>query len=288
MVDYRCRACYNLAASGADEPAEDGAKTMLLEGKKGLIYGVRNERSIGWGCAQSLAREGAQLALTFLGEREERDVRKLAPTLPNDAVKLIAPCDLTQPEQIDALHAQLRDTLGTLDFVVHSVAFAKGLSGRYVDTSADDWMVSLNVSAYTLVAAARAAEPLMTGGGSMVTLTYIGGERVIPNYNSAGIAKAALESSVRYLASDLGPQNIRVNAISAGPTMTLSARGIAGFKDMYNLSAEVSPLRHATTIDEVGDACAFLVSNLSRGVTGDILYVDSGYHILGMPTLGAE
>lgn len=258
----------------------------LLDGKKGLIYGVRNERSIGWGCAQSLAREGASLALTFFGEREEKDVRKLAPTLPGEAVKLIAPCDLTKDDQIAALHAQIGATFGSLDFVVHSVAFAKGLSGRYADAVADDWLVSLHASAFTLVAAAKAAEPLMKNGGALVTMTYLGGERVIPNYNAAGIAKAALESSVRYLAHDLGPQKIRVNAISAGPTMTLSARGITGFNDMYKFSGQVSPLRHPTNIGEIGDACAFLVSDLSRGVTGDILYVDSGYHILGMPTLG--
>ncbi len=257
----------------------------LLDGKKGLIYGVRNERSIGWGCAKSLAREGATLALTFFGEREEKDVNKLAPTLGEGVVKLTGPCDLTNPEQIAALHERLAAEFGTLDFVVHSVAFAKGLSGRYVDTSADDFLVSLNSSTYTLVAAAKAAEPLMSAGGAIVTLSFLGGERVVPNYNSAGISKAALESSVRYLANDLGPQNIRVNAISAGPTMTLSARGISGFGDMYKVHGQVSPLRHSTTPDEVGDACVFLVSNLSRGVTGDVLFVDSGYHILGFPTL---
>lgn len=254
---------------------------MLLEGKKGLIYGVRNERSIAWGCVQSLAREGASLALSVMSEREEKDARKLAATLPTQAVQRIATCDMTNPEQMASLHEQLQSDWGSLDFVVHSVAFARGLTGRYVDTTLDDWVVSLNVSAYTLVAAAKAAEPLMTNGGALVTLTYIGGARVVPNYNSAGIAKAALESSVRYLASDLGPQNIRVNAISAGPTMTLSARGISGFGDMYKQHALVAPLRHSTTPDEVGDACVFLVSPWARGVTGDVLYVDSGYHVVG-------
>lgn len=254
----------------------------LLAGKKGIIYGVRNDRSIGWGCAQSLAREGATFALTYLGEREEKDVRKLAATLPEGTVPLIAQCDLTQPDQVTALHEQLAAAFeGGIDFVVHSVAFAKGLSGRYVDTSYEDWAVSLEVSAFTLVTAVKAAEALMPHGGAVVTLTYLGGERVIPNYNSAGIAKAALESSVRYIAADLGPQKIRVNAVSAGPTMTLSARGIAGFKDMYKVSGKVSPLRHSTTIDEVGDACAFLLSDLSRGVTGHALFVDSGYNVLG-------
>lgn len=256
----------------------------LLAGKKGIIYGLRNERSAAWGIAKSLAREGATFALTFLGEREEKDVRKLAPQLGEGAVPLIAPCDLTNPEQVSALHEQLKETFGTLDFIIHSVAFAKGLDGRLVDVSQPDFAISLQVSCYTLVTAVKAAESLLTEGSSIVTLTYLGGEKVIPNYNTAGIAKAALESTVRYLANDLGPQGIRVNAISAGPMMTLSARGIKGFVDMYKFSGEVSPLRHSTTTDEVGDTTAFLVSPWSRGITGHVLYVDSGYHILGMPT----
>jgi enoyl-[acyl-carrier protein] reductase I len=258
----------------------------LLDGKKGLIYGVRNERSIGWGCARSCAREGATLALTFYGEREEKDVRKLAPTLGENAAPLLAPCDLTEPEQIAALHERIGAEFGGLDFVVHSVAFARGLSGRHVDNTADDYLLSIHSSAYTLVAAARAAEPLMkNGGGSIVTISFLGGERVVPNYNTAGISKAALESSMKYLASDLGPQNIRVNAISAGPVQTLSARGIAGFGDMYRVHREVAPLRHNTTPDEIGDACAFLVSPLARGITGDVIFVDGGYHVLGFPAL---
>lgn len=258
----------------------------LLDGKKGLIYGVRNSYSIAWGCAKSLAREGATFALTYFGEREEKDVRKLAATLPEGTVTLIHPCDLTKPEEVAALHEKLAP-LGSLDFVVHAVAFAKGLQGRFVDVSYEDFEISLRSSTYTLVAAAKAAEQFMTAGGSIVTLTYIGGERVIPNYNTAGITKAALESCVRYLANDLGPQNIRVNAISAGPVKTLSAKGIANFGAMYKGVAAVAPLRKATDPDEVGDTCAFLVSNLARALTGDIIYVDSGYHILGYtsPTL---
>ena len=257
----------------------------FLEGKKGLIYGVRNQRSIAWGCAQSLAREGAELALTFLGEREEQDVRKLSPEL-GDAVKLIQGCDLTQPDQVEALHTAIKESLGQLDFVIHAVAFAKkdDLSNPFVQTSVDGFALAMNVSAYTLVAAARAAEPLMTEGGSILTLTYLGADRVIPNYNVMGVAKAALESSVRYLASELGPKKIRVNAISAGPVMTLSARGIAGFTGLYKSIADVAPLRKATDIDEVGDTAAFLCSNLSRGITGETLFVDSGYHIVGMIT----
>lgn len=256
----------------------------LLDGKTGIIYGVRNERSIAWGCAQSLAREGARFALTFLGEREEKDVRKLAPQLGEGAVPLIAPCDLTNPEQVAALHAQVSETFnGKIDFIVHAVAFAKGLTGRFVDVSSADFDISLNVSAYTLVTATKAAEPLMTNGGSVVTLTFIGGERVFPNYNTAGIGKAALESCVRYLAHDLGPNNIRVNAISAGPVKTLAAKGIAGFSDMLKFAAATAPLGHSTQLGEVGDTCAFFVSDWSRGTTGEVLFVDSGYHLLGMP-----
>ncbi len=253
----------------------------LLDGKKGIIYGVRNSYSIGWGCAQSAAREGAKFALTYFGEREEKDVRKLAATLPEGTVPLIAPCDLTKPEQVEALHAKVAETFGTIDFMVHAVAFAKGLTGRFVDTVYEDFEVSLRSSTYTFVAAVKAAEPLMTDGGACVTLSYIGGEKVIPNYNSAGISKAALESAVRYMANDLGPQKIRVNAISAGPVKTLSAKGIANFSAMYKQVGQVAPLRKATDPDEVGDACAFLLSPLARAITGTTLFVDSGYHILG-------
>ncbi len=252
----------------------------LLDGKKGLIYGVRNSYSIAWGCAKSAAREGATFALTYFGEREEKDVRKLAASLPEGTVTLIEPCDLNSPEQVAALHEKLAG-LGQLDFMVHAVAYARGLQGRFVDVSYEDFEISLRSSTYTFVAAVKAAEPLMAAGGSIVTMTYLGGERVVPNYNTAGITKSALESCVRYLANDLGPGKIRVNAISAGPVKTLSAKGIAEFGKMYNGVAAVAPLRKATDPGEVGDTCAFLVSDLARALTGDILYVDSGYHILG-------
>lgn len=255
----------------------------LLDGKRGIIYGVRNERSACWGCAQSLAREGAQLALTFLGEREEKDVRKLAPTLPGGEDALIQACDLTDEAQVAALHDAVKERFGTIDFIIHGAAFAKkeDLGGRFVDTSPDGFALALNVSAYTLTVAARAAEPLMTSGGSVLTLSYLGAERVVPNYNVMGVAKAALEASVRYLAADLGPSGIRVNAISAGPMMTLSARGISGFTDLYRRVPEIAPLRRNTMIDEVGDTAAFLVSDWARGITGETLYVDNGLHILG-------
>ena len=253
----------------------------LLDGKKGIIYGVRNAYSIGWGCALSAAREGAQFALTYFGEREEKDVRKLAATLPEGSVPLIAPCDLTKPDEVAALHNQVAEVFGTIDFMVHAVAFAKGLSGRFVDNTYEEFEISLRSSTYTFVAAVKAAEPLMPYGGACVTLTYLGGEKVIPNYNSAGISKAALESAVRYMANDLGPQKIRINAISAGPVKTLSAKGIANFSAMYKQVGAVAPLRKATDPGEVGDACAFLLSPLARAITGTTLFVDSGYHILG-------
>ena len=255
----------------------------ILDGKQGLIYGVRNERSLCWGCAQSLAREGARLALTFLGEREEKDVRKLAPTLPGGDRSVLQGCDLTDDAQVAALHETLTREFGRLDFVIHGAAFANkdDLSGRFVDTSRAGFAQALDVSAYTLTVAAKAAEPLMAAGGSILTLTYLGSERVVPNYNVMGVAKAALEASVRYLANDLGPQGVRVNAISAGPTMTLSARGITGFTDMYRESVNRAPLRKNTTPAEVGDTAAFLVSDWSRGITGEVLYVDNGLHILG-------
>ena len=255
----------------------------IFEGKQGIIYGVRNDRSLCWGCAQSLAREGARLALTFLGEREEKDVRKLAPTLPGGEQTIIQGCDLTDEAQIASLQETLTREFGRVDFVIHGAAFAnrEDLSGRFVNTSRAGFAQALDISAYTLTAAARAAEPLMTEGGSILTLTYLGSERVLPGYNVMGVAKAALEASVRYLANDLGPQGVRVNAISAGPTMTLSARGIAGFTDMHREARDRAPLRKNTTIGEVGDTAAFLLSDWARGITGEVLYVDNGLHILG-------
>ncbi len=254
----------------------------ILDGKQGIIYGVRNERSLGWGCAQSLAREGARLAFSVLTEREEKDVVKLAASLGAGAA-FVQTCDLNKDDEIDALHARLSAEMGRLDFVIHAAAFSPkdGISGRFLEVSRASFQTALEASTYSFVAAAKSAEPLMTAGGSLVTLTYLGAERVIPNYNTMGVAKAALESSVRYLASDLGPSGIRVNAISAGPTMTLSARGIAGFTDMHRAARDMAPLRKNTTPDEVGDTAAFLVSDWSRGITGEVIYVDNGLHILG-------
>ncbi len=255
----------------------------LLDGKRGIIYGVRNERSLGWGCAQSLAREGARLAFSVLSEREEKDMQKLFDTLPGSAQGFVQRCNLTDDGEIAALHERLRDEFGQLDFVIHSAAFSPkdGVSGRFLDVTRASFQLAVESSTFSFVAAAKAAEPLLTQGASLVTLTYLGSERVVQNYNTMGVAKAALEASVRYAASDLGPQGVRVNAISAGPTMTLSARGIAGFTEMHREVRERAPLRRNTTPDEVGDVCAFLVSDWSRGVTGEVLYVDNGLHILG-------
>ncbi|MGI4789177.1 MAG: enoyl-ACP reductase FabI [Janthinobacterium lividum] len=255
----------------------------ILDGKQGIIYGVRNERSLGWGCAQSLTREGARLAYSVMSEREEKDVLKLSSSLGEASTAFVQICDLTKDEDIDALHVRLAAEMGHLDFVIHAAAFSPkdGISGRFLDVSRASFQTAVEASTYSFVAAAKSAEPLMGQGGSLLTLSYLGAERVIPNYNTMGVAKAALESSVRYLASDLGPSGIRVNAISAGPTMTLSARGIAGFTDMHREVREVAPLRKNTTPDEVGDAAAFLVSEWARGITGEVIYVDNGLHILG-------
>jgi len=201
----------------------------LLDGKVGLIYGVRNDRSLGWGCASSIAREGGRLILAVYGDREQAEAEKLLATLPGGENGIVAQCDLTKDDSIAALHTLIGEKVGKLDFMIHCVAFAKKeeLGGRYVDSSRDGFALAMDSSAFSFVAAVKAAEPLMTGGGSMLTLTYLGSEKVVPNYNAMGVAKAALESSVRYMASDLGPQGIRVNALSPGPTMTLAAAGIS-------------------------------------------------------------
>jgi enoyl-[acyl-carrier protein] reductase I len=253
---------------------------MLLSGKRGLVVGVANKRSLAWGIAQSAAREGARLALTYQGERLEENVRKLASELENP---VILPLDVTREEELDALAPALQAELGGLDFAVHAVAFAlrEELDGEFVQTSREGYRIAQDVSSYSLTALTRRVAPLMTGGGSILTLTYLGGERVVPNYNVMGVAKAALEMSVRYLASDLGPKGIRVNAISAGPVKTLASSAVHGISKMLEHHRTFAPLRRNTDPAEVGDAAAFLLSDLARGITGEILYVDSGYHVLG-------
>jgi enoyl-[acyl-carrier protein] reductase I len=253
---------------------------MLLQGKRGLVVGVANKRSLAWGIAQSAAREGARLALTYQGERLEENVRKLGGELENP---VILPLDVTRDEELDALVPPLQEQLGGLDFAVHAVAFAlrEELDGEFAQTSREGYRIANDVSSYSLTALTRRVETLMSGGGSILTLTYLGGERVVPNYNVMGVAKAALEMSVRYLAADLGPKGIRVNAISAGPVKTLASSGVHGISRMLEHHRTFAPLRRNTDQAEVGDAAAFLLSDLARGITGEILYVDCGYHVLG-------
>ena len=256
--------------------------TQLLEGKTGIIFGVANKRSIAWACAQSLAAEGMRLAFTYMGDRLERSVRELAAEMPGS---LCLPCDVTRADQVEEVFRVLKQEFGGLDAIVHAVAFAKReeLQGDFFHTTRDGYVIAHEVSAYSLTQIVRIALPLMEGReGSIVTLTYIGGERVVPNYNVMGIAKAALEASVRYLAHDLGPRGIRVNAISAGPIRTLSASGVSGFTEILDHIASKAPLRRNITAEEVGDTCAFLVGPHSRGITGSVLYVDAGYHVMGV------
>ena len=254
----------------------------LLQGKRGVICGVANKRSIAWGIAQAASEAGAELAFTYQGERLQSKVADLAGSLPGDAP--LFSLDVSQDEEIEALGEGLKSHFGSIDFVVHSIAFAdrKDLEGRFVDTSRDGYRLAQEISSYSMTALARVTAPLMEQGGSMVTMTYLGGERAIKNYNVMGVAKAALESSVRYLASELGEQQIRVNALSAGPINTLAARGISGFTDILKVVEEKAPLRRNVELEEVANAALFLLSPLSSGITGEVIYVDAGYHILGL------
>jgi enoyl-[acyl-carrier protein] reductase I len=255
----------------------------VLEGKLGLVFGVANRRSIAWGIGQALANAGARLAFTYQ-DRVGDTVNDLVAALPNNPFTL--PCDVLDDGQVDAAFDRVEHELGGLDILVHSIAFAprEALEGLFADTSRDAFRTALEISTYSLIHLARKAAPLMEkrGGGSVITMTYLGSDRVFPKYNVMGVAKAALESSVRYLASDLGVKNIRVNAISAGPIRTLAARSIQGFPKMEEHVREVAPLRRNTEAGEVGDVALFLASDLSRNVTGIVLFCDSGYHVLGM------
>ncbi|MUG46557.1 enoyl-ACP reductase FabI [Paenibacillus woosongensis] len=252
----------------------------LLAGKNIIVMGVANDRSIAWAIAQSLAAQGARLAFTYESERVEGRVRKLAETIPNS---LILPCNVTVDEEIDRLAETLKSEIGVLHGVVHSIAFAKAedLAGEFADTSREGFALAHDISAYSLVAVSKRLAPLMTEGGSIMTMTYMGSERVMRNYNVMGVAKAALEASVRYLANDLGPKNIRVNAISAGPIRTLAAKGISDFNSILKQVEEKAPLRRTTETAEVGDTAMFLMSHLSRGITGEVIFVDGGYNIVG-------
>ncbi|MAE29481.1 MAG: enoyl-[acyl-carrier-protein] reductase FabI [Planctomycetes bacterium] len=253
----------------------------LLAGKTGVIFGVANKRSLAWACARSLADAGMRLCFTYVGERLEQNVRALAAEVEGS---IVVPCDVTKPEDVDAAFKVIADEFGYLDTVVHAVAFAKRdeLQGDFYHTSKDGYMLAHEVSAYSLTAITRRALPLMEGReGSICTLTYIGSERVVRNYNVMGIAKAALEASVRYLAADLGPRGIRVNAISAGPIRTLSASGVKDFSSMVERIAEIAPLRRNVTAEEVGDTCLFLCGPHGSGITGSTIFVDAGFHIMG-------
>jgi enoyl-[acyl-carrier protein] reductase I len=252
----------------------------MFDGKKVLVLGVANERSIAWGVAEALHKEGAELGFNYLNEALEKRVRPLAESV---GCKTVLPCDVQSDEQLDAFFGEIEAKWGGIDAVVHSLAYAEreDLSNPFVQTTRKGFQTALDVSAYSLIAVARRAVPLMKEGGSIITMTYIGSERVVPNYNVMGVAKAALEASVRYLAADLGPSNIRVNAISAGPIKTLAASGIPHLRDMLNAFAEKAPLRRTVSQQDVANSALYLLGPLSSGVTGEIVYVDSGFNIMG-------
>ncbi|MFP6582288.1 MAG: enoyl-ACP reductase [Candidatus Hydrogenedentota bacterium] len=253
----------------------------LLEGKRGIITGVANERSIAWGCAKACAEQGAELIFTYLGDAQEKRVRKLLEGLPSATCH---PCDVTSDDDITAFFGEVKNRWDSLDFLVHSIAFADkdDLSGRFLNTSRDNYHMAIDISAYSLLGLAREAEALMTNGGSIVAMTYYGAEKVMPHYNIMGVAKSTLEATAKYLAADLGPASIRVNCVSAGPVRTLSSAAISGFKMMLRKTADNAPLRRNISQDEVAQSTLYLLSDMSSGVTGEVHHVDSGYNILGM------
>jgi enoyl-[acyl-carrier protein] reductase I len=257
-----------------------------LSGKRGLVMGVANARSLGWAIAERLREAGAELAFSYQGERLKDELEKLTAGMPGTR---LSQCDVTRDEDLEALFSGLKESWGSLDFVVHSIAFAPraAMDGRFIETTREDWKTALDISAYSLVTVARYAEPLLNEGSGMVTLTYYASEKVVPKYNVMGIAKSALEASVRYLAYDLGKKGVRVNAVSAGPVRTVAARSIPGFMKMYNKVSGIAPLGRNVTHEEVGNLGLFLLSPLASGITGETVYVDAGYHVMGME-LGEE
>jgi len=265
---------------------ETAASTGLMAGKRGLILGVANNRSIAWGIAKACADHGATMGFTYQGDALKKRVEPLAEQIGG---VVFGDCDVTNPDSIDAVFAAVEKEWGTIDFVVHAIAFSDKdeLTGRYVDTTEANFDRTMNISCYSLTAIAQRAEKLMPEGGSIITLTYYGAEKVMPHYNVMGVAKAALEASVKYLAVDLGPKNIRVNAISAGPIKTLAASGIGDFRYILKWNEYNAPLRRTVSIEEVGDSALYLLSDLSRGVTGEVHHVDSGYHNVGMKAVDA-
>jgi len=252
-----------------------------LKDKNILIMGVANKWSIAWGIAESCLNAGARIILTYQGDKAKSNIQKLIKDYQDIS---LYPCDVTKDEDITALFDNIRENVGILHGVVHSIAFAKKeeLEGPYYNTSREGYLLAQNISSYSLVAVCRHAKPLMTEGGSIITLTYLGGERAVPNYNVMGVAKSALESSVRYLAVDLGPHDIRVNSISSGPIKTVSAQGVSGFNNVLKYYEEKAPLRRTVTQQDIGDTAVFLLSNLSRGITGENIHVDAGFHIVGL------
>ncbi|MCM3321995.1 enoyl-ACP reductase FabI [Cytobacillus kochii] len=255
--------------------------TISLKGKTYVVMGVANKRSIAWGIARSLHTAGANLIFTYAGERLEKSVRDLVSTLDGAENSLVLPCDVTNDEDVESCFRQMKEAVGEINGIAHCIAFAnkEELQGEYMNTSRDGFLLAHNISSYSLTAVAKAARPLMAEGGSIVTMTYLGGERAIKNYNVMGVAKASLDASVKYLAVDLGKENIRVNSISAGPIRTLSAKGIGEFNSILKEIEENAPLQRTTTPEEVGDTAVFLFSDMSRGITGENIHVDSGYHI---------
>ena len=261
-------------------------QTPLMAGKRGLIMGVANERSIAWGIAKTAAAHGAELAFTFQGEALEKRVWPLASSIGSE---FVLPCDVVDESSIDAVFAAIRERWGSLDFLVHAIAYSdkEELKGRYLETSRANFLKTLDISCYSFTALCQRTVPLMPNGGSLLTLTYSGAERVMPHYNVMGVAKAALESSVRYLAADLGRDNIRVNAISAGPIKTLAASGIGDFRYILKWNEYNAPLKRNVTIEDVGKAALYLLSDLGSGVTGEVHHVDCGYHVVGMKAVDA-
>ena len=253
----------------------------LLAGKKGVVFGVANDRSIAWGCAKACQEAGASLAFNYLGEAQEKRVKKLLESLPG---ALCWPCDVTQDDEIASFFEQVKSEWGELDFIIHSVAYADkdDLTGRFVDTSRENFAMAIDISAYSLVAIAKAAESVLSDNASIIAMSYYGAEKTIPNYNVMGVAKATLEASARYLAAGMGPNGVRVNCISAGPVRTLSSGAIPGFRSMLKVTAQVAPLRKNIDQGDVGKTALYLLSDLSSGVTGEVLHVDNGYNIIGM------
>lgn len=262
------------------------APTPLMAGKRGLVMGIANDRSLAWGIARALRRQGAELAVTYQGEALFKRVKPLADELGSG---LVLPADVTDTASLDALFGEIAARWGGLDFLIHAIAWSdkEQLKGRYIDTTLDNFQKTLTISCWSFTDLARRAEPLMGAGSSLLTLTYIGAERVTPHYNVMGVAKAALEASVRYLAADLGPKGIRVNAISAGPVRTLAASGIGDFRYILKWNEYNAPLKRNVTIDDVGGAGLFLLSDLGAGVTGEVVHVDCGYHVVGMKAVDA-